>query len=35
LIIAAALLSNWRLRFAVDAPDLYPELYDEAAAEAE
>jgi hypothetical protein len=35
LIIAAVLLSNWRLRFAVDAPDLYAELYDEAAAEAE
>jgi hypothetical protein len=33
------LLSNWKLRFAVDAPDLYAELYaelyDEAAAEAE
>lgn len=35
LIIAAVLLSNWKLRFAVDAPDLYAELYDEAAAEAE
>jgi len=35
LIISAALLSNWKLRFALDAPDLYAELYDEAAAEAE
>lgn len=35
LIVAATLLSNWKLRFAVDAPDLYAELYDEAAAEAE
>lgn len=35
LIIAAAVLSNWKLRFAVDAPDLYAELYDEATAEAE
>jgi hypothetical protein len=35
LIVAAVLLSNWKLRFAVDAPDLYAELYDEAAAEAE
>jgi hypothetical protein len=35
LIIAAVLLSNWKLRFAVDAPDLYAELYDEAAAEAD
>lgn len=35
LIISAVLLSNWRLRFAVDAPDFYAELYDEAAAEAE
>ncbi len=34
LIIAAVLLSNWKLRFAVDAPDLYAELYEEAAAEA-
>ena len=29
------LLSNWKLRFALDAPDLYLELYDEAADEAE
>lgn len=35
LLIAAVLLSNWQVRFAVDAPDLYAELYDEAAAEAE
>jgi hypothetical protein len=35
LIISAVLLSNWKLRFAVDAPDFYAELYDEAAAEAE
>jgi hypothetical protein len=35
LVIAAVLLSNWKLRFAVDAPDLYAELYDEATAEAE
>lgn len=34
LIIAAVLLSNWKLRFALDAPDLYRELYDEAADEA-
>lgn len=35
LIISAVLLSNWKLRFAVDAPDLYAELYDEAAIEAD
>lgn len=35
LILAAVLLSNWKLRFAIDAPDLYRELYDEAAEEAE
>jgi hypothetical protein len=35
LIISAVLLSNWQLRFAVDAPDFYAELYDEAVAEAE
>lgn len=35
LIVSAVLLSNWKLRFAVDAPDLYAELYDEAAAEAD
>lgn len=35
LIIAAVLLTNWNLRFALDAPDLYAELYDEALAEAD
>lgn len=35
LVIAAVLLSNWDLRFAIDAPDFYTELYDEAVAEAE
>jgi hypothetical protein len=35
LIISAAPLSNWKLRFAIDAPDLYAEQYDKAAAEAE
>ena len=35
LIISAVLLSNLKLRFAIDAPDLYAELYDKAAAEAE
>jgi hypothetical protein len=35
LVISAVLLSNWKLRFAVDAPDFYAELYDEAAVEAE
>ncbi len=35
LIIAAILLSNWKLRFAIDAPDLYAKLYNEAAAEAD
>lgn len=35
LVIAAVLLSNWKLRFAIDAPDLYAELYDEAAQEAD
>lgn len=34
LIVSAVLLSNWKLRFAIDAPDLYAELYDEAVAEA-
>jgi hypothetical protein len=33
--ISAVLLSNWKLRFAIDAPDFYAELYDEAASEAE
>ncbi len=35
LVIAAVLLSNWQLRFAIDAPDFYAELHDEAPAEAE
>jgi len=35
LIIAAALLSNWKLRFAIDAPDLYAELYELAVADPE
>jgi hypothetical protein len=35
LVISAVLLSNWKLRFALDAPDFYAELYDEAVAEAE
>jgi hypothetical protein len=35
LVISAILLSNWKLRFAIDAPDFYAELYDEAASEAE
>lgn len=35
LALAAILLSNWRLRFAVDAPELYAELYDAAADEAD
>jgi hypothetical protein len=35
LIISAILLSNWKLRFAIDAPDLYRELYEEATAEAD
>jgi hypothetical protein len=35
LVISAVLLSNWKLRFAIDAPDFYAELYDEAASEAE
>jgi hypothetical protein len=35
LVIAAVLLSNRDLRFAIDAPDFYTELYDEAVAEAE
>lgn len=35
LVIAAVLLSNWKLRFAIDAPDFYGELYEEAASEAE
>jgi hypothetical protein len=35
LIAAAVLLAPWRLKFAVDARQLYDELYAEAAAEAE
>ncbi len=35
LVVSAVLLSNWKLRFAIDAPDFYAELYDEAASEAE
>jgi hypothetical protein len=35
LVVSDVLLSNWKLRFALDAPDFYAELYDEAAAEAE
>jgi len=34
LAIAAVLLSNWKLRFAIDAPELYDELYKTADAEA-
>lgn len=35
LVAAAVLLAPWRLKFAVDAGELYEELYDEASAEAE
>jgi hypothetical protein len=35
LLAAAVLLAPWRLKFAVDAPELYEELYDQASAEAE
>lgn len=35
LALAAVLLSNWKLRFAVDAPELYSELYEAATDEAE
>jgi hypothetical protein len=35
LVVAAWLLSPWSLKFAVDAPDLYSELYDQASQEAE
>jgi hypothetical protein len=35
LVISAVLLSNWKLRFGIDAPDFYRELYDEAASEAD
>jgi hypothetical protein len=34
LILAAAVLAPWRLKFAVDARDLYTELYPQAAEEA-
>jgi hypothetical protein len=34
LLAAAVLLAPWKLKFAVDAPELYEELYDQAAAEA-
>lgn len=35
LVAAAALLSPWRMKFAVDARDLYDELFEQAADEAE
>ncbi len=35
LVAAAILLAPWRLKFAVDASELYDELYEQAAAEAE
>jgi hypothetical protein len=35
LIDAAILLSPWKLKFAIDAQDLYEDLYDQAVAEAE
>jgi hypothetical protein len=35
LVISAILLAPWKLKFAVDASDLYKELYEQAAAEAE
>jgi hypothetical protein len=35
LVAAAALLSPWRLKFAIDARELYEELYKQAADEAE
>ncbi|HEV7528484.1 MAG TPA: hypothetical protein VGO29_06275 [Solirubrobacteraceae bacterium] len=35
LVAAAILLAPWRLKFAVDARELYDELYEQAAAEAE
>jgi hypothetical protein len=34
LVVAAVLLAPWRLKFAVDARELYDELYEQAAAEA-
>ena len=35
LVAAAALLAPWKLKFAVDAPELYEVLYERAAVEAE
>jgi hypothetical protein len=35
LVFAAVLLAPWNLKFSVDAPQLYDELYEQAAAEAE
>jgi hypothetical protein len=35
LVVAAILLAPWELKFAVDAPHLYDELFEQAAAEAE
>ena len=35
LVVSAILLAPWKLKFAVDARDLYTELYEQAAAEAE
>jgi hypothetical protein len=35
LLVAATLLAPWRLKFAVDARDLYNQLFDQATAEAE
>ncbi len=34
LVVAAVLLAPWRLKFAVDARELYADLYDQASAEA-
>lgn len=34
LVVSAILLAPWKLKFAVDASDLYRELYEQAAAEA-
>jgi hypothetical protein len=35
LVVSAILLAPWKLKFAVDASDLYRELYEQAAVEAE
>jgi hypothetical protein len=35
LIVSAVLLAPWRLKFAVDAREIYDELYEQASAEAE